>query len=179
MVKAINLIETDEQIKRRKKNIAIANISETDEQIKRRKKSMGSKNHSILQYNLILQLGFKYHKTFQFIPELSIDIDGFEKIPDLAIYKDLEITPEADEIRVKKLPLGVVEILSPTQSLTELIVKSHTYFDGGISSYWLVIPTLKSIYVYSAKGEHKVYTNENILKDTVLNIELDLSKVFK
>ncbi len=179
MVKIINIIETDEQFKRRKKNISLANTTETDEQIKRHKKSMGSKNHSILQYNLILQLGFKYHEILKFIPELSIDIGGFEKIPDLSIYKNLEITPEADEIRVKELPLGVIEILSPTQSLTELIVKSHTYFDGGILSYWLVLPALKSIYVYNAKGKYKVYTYEDVLKDTILNIELDLEKIFK
>ena len=104
-------------------------ILETQEDIKRRKKGMGSKNHSILQYNLILELGIKYRKIYKFIPELSLEIDGAEKIPDVAIYKKIKVTPGYDETKVKDLSLGVIEILSPTQSLTELVVKARTYFD--------------------------------------------------
>jgi Uma2 family endonuclease len=55
------------------------------------------------------------------------------------------------------MPLGVVEIMSPTQTITELIVKSHAFFDAGVQSYWLVIPSLKTIYVFSDKGEYEVY----------------------
>ncbi|MCP3930113.1 MAG: Uma2 family endonuclease [Bacteroidetes bacterium] len=154
-------------------------VYETQEQIKRRKKSMGSKNHSGIQYSLIIQLAFKYHNIYKTIPELSLEIDGNEKIPDLSIYKNFNIIPGNDETKVTDLPLGVIEILSPTQRLSELVAKSRLYFDAGISSYWLVIPEVRSIYVYSEKEKYKVYTYEDTLIDKKLNIELELAKVFE
>ena len=63
--------------------------------------------------------------------------------------------------------------------MAELVTKSHLYFDAGISSYWLVLPVLESIYVYSSKGERKVYTYSDTLIDTKLDIELDLMKAFR
>ena len=154
-------------------------VLETQEDIKRRKKGMGSRNHSILQYNLILELGIKYRKIYSFIPELSLEIEEGEKIPDLAIYKKIKATPGYDETRMKDLPLGVIEILSPTQSLTELVVKARTYFDAGILSYWLVAPDVRTIYVYSDSDTHTVYTHKDTLVDEKLDIELPLTTLFE
>lgn len=154
-------------------------VLETQEEIKRRKKGMGSKNHSILQSNLHLELGIKYRKVYRFLVELSLEIDGNEKIPDLAIYKKIKATPGYDETRMKDLPLGVIEILSPTQSLTELVVKARTYFDAGILSYWLVAPDVRTIYVYSDRDTQKVYTHNDILIDEKLDIELPLMTLFE
>ena len=153
-------------------------ILETDEEIKRRKKGMGSKHHSIIQGNLIIQLAFKYLEVYQAIPELSLDLNGKEKVPDLSIYKKDSISYGEDEIRMTNLPLCAVEILSPKQALSDLVDKSDVYFDAGISSYWLVVPQLQSIYVYSAKKTFKVYTRENTLVDSLLDIELELEKIF-
>jgi Uma2 family endonuclease len=68
--------------------------------------------------------------------------------------------------------------MSPTQTITELIVKSHAFFDAGVKSYWLVIPSLKTIYVFSDKGEYEVYAKTDKLIDNQLNIEMDLGKLF-
>ena len=154
-------------------------IIETQEEIKRRKKGMGSKNHSGLQYRIIAQIVLKYNGVYEAIPELSLDIEGKEKVPDLSFYKEFNINPENDVIKMKEMPLGVVEILSPTQSLMELVTKANVYFDAGISSYWLVAPEVQSIYVYSGKGEREVFTHKDTLVDKKLDIELDLAKVFR
>ncbi len=150
----------------------------SDEEIKRQKKGMGSKIHSLIQENLIVQIAFKYFDIYRAIPELSLDFDGTEKVPDLCIYKRNTIDVKEEEIRMKKLPLCVVEILSPKQVLSDLIKKSQIYFDYNIPSYWLVVPELESVYVYTAKNEREVFTVKDILKDTILDIELDLSKIF-
>ncbi len=154
-------------------------VLETQEELKRRKKGMGSKNHSGLQSNLLLELGIKYRKVYRFVVELSLEVDGVEKIPDLSIYKKFKVTPGYDETRMKDLPLGVIEILSPTQSLTELVVKARTYFDAGILSYWLVTPDLRAIYVYSDSENYKAYTYKEVLKDEKLDIELPLMTLFE
>jgi Uma2 family endonuclease len=91
----------------------------------------------------------------------------------------LELTPGDDELRMTNMPLGVVEILSPTQSLTELITKSTEYFKAGVKSYWLALPDLKSIYVFSAPNEYEVFSKEELLMDVQLGIELPLKEIFK
>lgn len=145
-----------------------------------RGKPMPSKNHSFIQSRINKLIDRKYPDKFEVLPELSLKISDREKIPDLAIYnfEDIFFDAESDELRVQQIPLGVVEILSPKQSLTELIVKSHSFFDAGVKSYWLVLPALKSIYVFSDKGEYEVYSKTDMLIDNQLNIELDLGKLF-
>ncbi len=144
-----------------------------------RGKPMPSKNHAYIQHRIGKLIDRKYLDEFLPLPELTLDINGSDKIPDLAIYKEIDYTPGLDEIRVSQMPLGVIEILSPKQHIADLIIKSNDYFDAGILSYWLVLPDLKSIYVYSGKGEYEVYAKTNLLKDTQLGIELDLAELFK
>lgn len=147
-----------------------------------RGKPMPSKNHGFLQFKIGNLIDRKYIDQFQFLSELSLIInDVNEKIPDLAIYRteDFDWDFDNDETKVQQMPLCVVEITSPSQAITELIIKSRTYFDAGVKSYWLVIPDLKSVYVFSDKGEYEVFAKKDILKDTVLDIELDLGQLFK
>jgi Uma2 family endonuclease len=142
-----------------------------------RGKPMPSKNHSFVQGNLYFHLRSNF-KKFQVLPELSLQLESSEKVPDLAIFENIEFTPGNDEIRVTQMPLCAIEILSPKQNLTELLVKAHAYFDNGVKSYWLVLPALRSIYVFSSALESEVYTHKDILKDEQLGIELELKGIF-
>ncbi|MGB0864323.1 MAG: Uma2 family endonuclease [Saprospiraceae bacterium] len=171
------ILETDEVIKRRKKSFK-STISETDEEIKKRKKGMGSRNHSRVQFQIIAQMILKYNLAYHIIPELSLDINGKEKIPDLSFYKQFDSVTHGDEIRVKNLPLGVVEILSPTQALSELVRKADDYLSAGIRSYWLVAPEVQTVYLYEMDKKLKVFTGNDKLIDVQLNIELELSTIF-
>lgn len=144
-----------------------------------RGKPIPSKNHSYIQHRIGKLIDRKYLDEFVPLPELSLDLGKTERIPDLAIYKEIDFTPGADEIRVSKMPLGVVEILSPKQHIADLIIKSNDYFDAGILSYWLILPDLKTVYVYSGKNEYEVYAKADLLIDAKLGIELDLGLLFK
>lgn len=147
-----------------------------------RGKPMPSKNHSFIQKRVVKLVDRKYPDKYEILPELSLDlkIEGREKVPDLAIFKydDISFDADKDEIRVEQIPLGVIEIMSPSQNLTELLIKSHTYFEAGIKSYWLIIPPLRTVYVFSDKSEYEVFLKNDLLKDEQLNIELDLGKLF-
>lgn len=144
-----------------------------------RGKPMPSKNHAIVQGNIYFLLRQKYDPHYRFMPEISILMDEKERIPDLAIYEHLEFTPGNDEVRLATPPLGAIEILSPTQNLADLIAKSYRYFEAGVKSYWLVLPDLTTIYVFSGPNEYEAFVKKGILKDTQLNIELDLEAIFK
>lgn len=151
-------------------------ITESQYEIERGK-PMPSKNHSFVQTRLIVVFATQFEQ-FQILSEISLQLGETEKVPDLAIFKDIQFTPGNDEIRVEQTPLAVVEILSPKQNLGDLLAKAHTYFENGVGSYWLVLPDLKSIYVFNAPFESDVYTHKDILKDEVLGIELELKGIF-
>jgi Uma2 family endonuclease len=144
-----------------------------------RQKPMPSKNHGLIQGNIYFELRSKYSNRFKIIPEARINFKGDEKVPDLAIFESLEFTPENDEITINKMPLATIEILSPKQHLSDLIIKAHLYFEAGIQSYWLVLPDLKTIYVYSAIGEYEVFSKQEVLKDLKLDIELSIEAIFR
>lgn len=144
-----------------------------------RDKPMPSKNHSIVQGNLHFLLRSAYGKRFRVLPEVSIVVSARDKVPDIAIYSTIEFTPGEDQTRLETPPLGVIEILSPSQSLTELITKSAAYFEAGVLSYWLVLPDLRSIYVFSAPGEYQLFAKEDKLEDPRLEVELELKEIFK
>lgn len=143
----------------------------------KRGKPIPSKNHAFIQTRLIVLFALK-NLPYQILSELSLKIGATIKVPDLAIFENIEFTPGADEVQVTQVPLGVVEILSPKQNLTDLIVKAHAYFDHGVKSYWLVLPDLKSIYVFHKPNDSQVFSKKDILKDEELGIEIELAKVF-
>jgi len=142
-----------------------------------RGKPAPSKNHAIIQRNLLIMLSLQLNGK-DVLPQLSLNIDGKERIPDLAVFASVSFMPFADEIKVAQAPMTTIEILSFTQKISDLTAKSGEYFDFGVQSYWLVIPELRSIYVFSSSDKYEVFANEEILTDTVLGIELDLIRVF-
>ncbi|MFK7949661.1 MAG: Uma2 family endonuclease [Saprospiraceae bacterium] len=142
-----------------------------------RGKPMPSKNHAFVQGNLYFHLRSMFEQ-FQILPEISLQLSSSEKVPDLAIFDNIEFTPGNDEIRVKQTPLAVIEILSPKQNLGDLLAKAHIYFENDIKSYWLILPDLKSIYVFKSPQDYVVFLKKELLKDDVLGIELDLGKIF-
>lgn len=145
-----------------------------------RGKPMPSKNHSIIQSNLIYLTG-KYRKQFRFLSEISLELDYWMSTPDIAIFPPMTIDTRHDEIRINKAPFGVIEILSPTQGMTELTDKAEKYFEYGVKSVWLVIPTLDTVVVYSSTNDFQLFKrNKNkTLKDSVLNIEISLNEIFE
>lgn len=144
-----------------------------------RGKPMPSKNHSIVQGNIYFLLRQKYEPRYRLLPEITMVIEEKERVPDIAIYKPLVFTPGSDEVRLAEVPLAVVEILSPKQNLGDLIAKSDLYFEAGVKSYWLVLPDLTTIYIFSGPNEYEAFVKKGTLQDTQLDIELNLEDIFK
>ena len=143
-----------------------------------RGKPMPSKNHAIVQSNLLFSIRQHFGSLYQVLPEINLDLPIRERIPDLAIYTNVDFTPGADELRMKEPPLGVIEIISSQQSITELMEKRGEYFNAGVQSYWLVLPDLMSVYVFYSLDDFEVSVKKDILIDKKLHIQLDLSEIF-
>lgn len=143
-----------------------------------RGKPMPDLNHSIIQSNMLFSLRIKTQTRFSILPEINVKLKKRDRVPDLAIYSPLSFNLRHNQLVMTKMPLCVIEILSEMQKLSDLMTKNDEYFDAGILSYWLVLPQLQSIYVFHSADEYEIFTRKDILKDTVLDIELDLAEVF-
>ncbi len=142
-----------------------------------RGKPMPSKNHAIIQGNLIVSLG-AYRRTYRIMPELKLNLEPKSVVPDICIYPSLEFNPMNDESAMTEMPLCTIEIISSSQTLEEMLAKAKRYFDVGIGSYWLVLPPLRTIYVFHSMDEFKTFNFTQNLIDKKLEIELDLGEVF-
>jgi Uma2 family endonuclease len=99
-----------------------------------RGKPMPSKNHGFIQGKLTFLLMLHFSEKYEIASEINVLINGRVKVPDLAIFDNVNYTPGYDEINVEEIPVGVIEILSPKQSMTDLIAKPYEYFGAGAKS---------------------------------------------
>ena len=157
---------------------AVATSPEEFKYRRERGKPLPTKNHAIVQSNLLYQLLRRYETTLDVLPEVSLKITGPPAVPDLAIFPKLTFDPLNDEISMSEMPLGVVEIISPTQGQEELIEKAKRYFAAGVKSYWLVNPAFKIIHITHDARAFRTVT-EGVLHDEVLGVEVELGAVFR
>ena len=144
-----------------------------------REKLIPSLNHSVLQSNINFLLMLNYRDKYRIASEIALNLSGWNSTPDIAIFPSLSVDFRHDIIKFEQTPLGVIEILSPTQNIEELTVKAEMYFLKGVKSYWLVIPTFENIYFFEDAYNYHIFTKKDVLKDSNLSIELDLKEVFK
>ena len=145
---------------------------------KERGKPMPSKNHGLIQSNLILALGFNYRKLFSFPTELTIHLNGKDYVPDICIYPKMQFNGRQDVIRMTEVPLTAIEIISPAQGQDDIMQKFEVYFAQGVKSCWFVQTINDSIAVYLPDNQTFVFHNEN-LTDPSNDISIDLKEVFE
>lgn len=162
-----------------------AGISAPDE-AKAFEETVGSFNHSYLQIRLGKVLD---SETYTACAELSLDTSGldFEKLdvklrrdevkPDISLYPKRGLSRPRDILRMKEMPLLVVEILSPRQGTDEVLEKFQVYFALGIRSCWLVDPALETIAVYSSMADRTVFSTGDIV-DPEFKIRASLLDIF-
>jgi Uma2 family endonuclease len=144
-----------------------------------RNKPMPDFKHSIVQTNLLFRLGLLYNNYFSILPELNITMPtGRDAVPDVCIYPKMDIDFSNDIESMAEMPLTIIEIISPPQTEEKLVSNSKRYFDAGVKSCWIVLPSMKAIYVYSQIGKYQFFNDEMTLIDKLTGIELPLNEVF-
>ncbi|MDX2134598.1 MAG: Uma2 family endonuclease [Saprospiraceae bacterium] len=143
-----------------------------------RNKPLPSLNHALVQSRLIVALSVRYADRYNIASELSLDLFDWPSVPDVSIFPFAPLNLREDVVAVTEPPLGVVEIISPTQSLNSLVEKAGLYFAHGVRSVWLVLLPLGSVVVFSAPERHQTFEARETLVDDVLDIRLELGAVF-
>ena len=143
-----------------------------------RKKPAPSFNHGLIQTRLIYELA-PFRKKYRIVSELDLELSELTSVPDISILPYRELDLKNDILVWKEPPLGVIEILSPSQSLTELTTKAAGYFAHGVQSCWIVLPSLTNIYVFSSPDGYNIFRASETLRDEKLDISFPLEEVFK
>ncbi len=142
-----------------------------------RGKPMPSLNHGIIQHNIGFELA-AFRKQYRIATEVTLRLDGWPSTPDIIILPKGKVDFHRDQIELHEPPLGVIEIISPSQSVQMLYDKAVLYFETGVKSVWLVVPMLQLIVVYSSPDKSEQYS-AGMLTDPVLGISISVDKVFE
>ncbi len=137
---------------------------------------MPSFNHSLIQARLINKLSrFEQYNVHS---ELTLSIDGKDYVPDIALYPKRQTDWFRDTIKMTEMPEMVIEVISPTQSINEIINKFEIYFESGIKSCWLVEPFPNIIVVCHSPKEKQSFSSGDVIDET-LNIRFHLKDLFE
>lgn len=141
-------------------------------------KPMPSRNHSRVAHRLSVLLE-AYADRFDIHQQLSLDLDGWHTIPDLALYPTGTLPEDwlSDEDEVRVPPTLVIEIFSPKQTVQPLIDKIREYFEHGVKSCWLVEPATRVVSVFPAAGGSRAFV-EGDIKDEPLALSIPISRIF-
>lgn len=143
-----------------------------------RNKPIPNRIHGVVQSALTIQLDCNCGDRYQFVSELSLDTHP-PSTPDLCIYPQKQLNTKTVVAKETEPPLTTIEILSPGQSLNELMHKAwDLYFPMGVQSAWIVVPELKGIHIMLPNDE-TLYFGSGLLTDPTTGIQIEVAKVFK
>ena len=145
-----------------------------------RNKPLPTLLHGIIQSNDGFEIKIASGQKYRIASEVTLDTLPRDLTPDLIVlpYQKIDLSGECPA-KYGIPPLTVIEIQSASQSLDEMVNKTLVYFDFGVKSCWVVQPIIKAIIVFSGPDEYKFFHHDDILKDSVLDIEIDLQNIFE
>ncbi len=144
-----------------------------------RGKPMPNAIHSFAQSNLIVALKSRYKKQYKIFSELTIEVGEKTATPDIAIYPyfELDWTKRVPAAKAEP-PLVAIEIISPSQTLVEMLDKADMYFAHGVKSRWIAQPELQTISVLHP-GEKPRTFDSGMVEDMLVGIQIPIEEVFE
>lgn len=149
--------------------------------------------HQLISSELVRQFGnFLIDKTCQVL-HAPLDVRLFEKDENDTKNVDTFVQPDVvvlcdnskrDKRGIKGAPDLAIEIVSPSTSSYDCLVKLNLYMQAGVREYWIVNPEEKTVQVYLLDNEGtyrvlKAYEQTDSINVSVLNgCVIDLSLVF-
>ncbi|HYW41740.1 MAG TPA: Uma2 family endonuclease [Bryobacteraceae bacterium] len=127
---------------------------------------VGEKDHSKLQFRI--QLLLSAIAGIHIFPEVRIKVAPTRfRVPDAAVYYE-----EPDELVFTAPPSLVIEILSPEDRMSRMMVRVQDYLNMGVENLWLIDPAQRETYTCNPSGMHKV-TGAIETQDRKISLSLD------
>jgi Uma2 family endonuclease len=135
-------------------------------------------NHSRLIGRLTVLLS-RYEDRYDVLPELEFELSAGRLKPDVALLPKQDVNWEKDIVRFPFPPVTAIEVLSPTQSLDSLIIKIRDgYFPSGTQSAWLVLPAVKTVYLFLPQQAPRIVSS-GTLHDPASDVTVELEALFR
>ena len=77
------------------------------------------------------------------------------------------------------VPDIVIEVLSPSNTASEMLDRETICLRNGGKEFWLVDPNRKSVKVVRADGYSRVYFDEDVIVSDALGGNISVSEIFK
>ena len=143
-----------------------------------RGKPMPNLIHGLIQANLSFELKLRYRTDYHIASEVSLATQPDGTTPDVVIYPNFKLNYENEPAKRTDPPLTCIEIQSPSQSNEEMVAKTHVYFQFGVKSCWVVLPSLRAVMVFDRPGHYTFFYEDDTLRDPNTGFELPLAAIF-
>ena len=79
------------------------------------------------------------------------------------------------------MPDFVLELLSPSDDISETQAKMEEYIENGVRLGWLIDPDARKVHIYRANGEVEVLDDPQSLsgEDVLTGLELDITRIWQ
>lgn len=114
----------------------------------------------------------------------QLDAEGnLQRKPDVAFLSKRQLAGMTEVPDVPAWPISptlAVEVVSPTNTMNEIVDKICDYFAHGVERVWIVLPKRKLVQVYDGPSSVRSLTTGEILKDDVIlpGLEIPLDDLF-
>jgi Uma2 family endonuclease len=133
-------------------------------------RNVGELDHSRLQM-LLSQYLFSREKQWGIfvIPEQRVQVKARRfRVPDITV-----IAGNPDGPIITKPPFLLIEILSPSDRLTEMQDRIDDYLSFGVSYVWLINPRTRQTYIYTSAGIREVRDGVLTTENPDIRVVLD------
>lgn len=98
--------------------------------------------------------------------------------PDLAFVRSERLVDEGPGY-LELAPDLAIEVVSPSNSISEIARKINLYLTSGSSEVWVVRPREQDIVVYSASGDRIVFQGDDLFSSSVIpTLAFHVSQIF-
>ena len=137
-------------------------------------RNVGEKDHSKLQKQLMLRLAaLERQLNIIAYPELRVQVGARRyRVPDVCVV----VGPEPDEQIFTRPPFLCIEILSPEDRMSRMMVKIEDFLTFGVRYVWVIEPHSRRAYIYTRNEMREVA--DGVLRTAGPDIALPLSELF-
>ena len=141
-------------------------------------KPMPNLSHGLIQANIVFELKVHYRLDYRIASEVSLDTKPDGTTPDVVVYPNAAPIPEPEPAKRADAPLTCIEIQSPLQGNEEMVANTHSYFQFGVKSCWVVLPSLRAVMVFDRPSHYVFFYEDDTLRDPATGFALPLASIF-
>lgn len=93
-------------------------------------------------------------RTYDILPELDLELNGKPFVPDSCVYPKGQPNWFGEEEPFRAPPLLAIEIISPSQSIEQLLSRACERLSAGANAVWSVVLALQTLYAHD-RAERK------------------------